>query len=467
MGFWGQLRRHGMTGRGDAIVKDGPALDWAGLLARVEREAAALQAAGLRAGMHVGITIPDEIEHFVASLALLRLGAWQVALATHDTAAEREAIAARAGVSHVLLGPQGEPAAVGPGALSWPLPAGDVAAPASDAGGVLLRTSGTTGTMNIVPLSGDALLVQAARHPEYAGGRLLRPASIEHNNSKRHRLYCAAMGGTNVFLPAGQVDLADYCRRLGVTALDLALMQAADLQGQPFDCEVRVSGSSVPHDLRQRLLATAAPKLVVRYGATEVGTIAVAGPAAHAGEGSVGRVVAGIELEIVDADGWALPHGESGQIRLRGEGIAAFYLDAPEQSAARFREGWFWPGDIGALAADGTLRVLGRADDMINLNGINIFPSEIERVLESHPEIGAAAALGLPSPVHGQIPVAAVELKPGRTALAQELQAFARERLALRAPRRILIVEALPRNSQGKIVRRELAAKFHILGSTR
>jgi acyl-coenzyme A synthetase/AMP-(fatty) acid ligase len=122
---------------------------------------------------------------------------------------------------------------------------------------------------------------------------------------------------------------------------------------------------------------------------------------------------------------------------------------------------------MGSLDADGRLTVHGRADDMINLNGVNIFPAEIEQVLEAHPAVEAAAALPLASGVHGQIPVAAVELRPGGVASERELVAYAREHLALRAPRRIVILDRLPRNDQGKILRRQIAEQFANGGSMR
>ncbi|WP_423067603.1 class I adenylate-forming enzyme family protein [Devosia sp. CN2-171] len=463
MGFVARLREHGARAGRAAIVADGKSLDWPALVVRVGRETAALRAAGIGPGTTVGISIADEVEHFVASLALIGAGAWQIALATHDTEQEREEVADRARVTHVLLGQQGEPRTGSGPHLSWPLDPG-VDIPDGPEGGVFLRTSGTTGSSNIVPLTAADLLVQAARNLEYADGRLLRPASIEHNNSKRHRLYCAAMGGTNIFRPEGKYDVAEFCRRSNVTTLDLALMQAADLASMPRSglegVDVRVSGSAIPYGVRAKIEQNLTRRLYVRYGSTESGTVSVAGPGEHDDTESVGRVVAGLELEIVDGDGRPLPRGDAGQIRMRGEGIAPGYFEGPEQTAKRYRDGWYWPGDLGTFRPDGSLQILGRADDMINLNGINIFPSEIERVLEQHPDVRVAAALPLSSAVHGQIPVAAVELHEGGLVTDRELVAYAREHLALRAPRRIIILGKLPRNSQGKILRREIVAAF-------
>jgi acyl-coenzyme A synthetase/AMP-(fatty) acid ligase len=97
---------------------------------------------------------------------------------------------------------------------------------------------------------------------------------------------------------------------------------------------------------------------------------------------------------------------------------------------------------------------------MMILDGIHIFPAEIEALLEAHPAVAQAAALPVRSAAHGEIPVAAVELRPGATATGSDLLAHARARLGLRAPRRVLVLEALPRNPQGKVIRSELAARF-------
>jgi long-chain acyl-CoA synthetase len=140
--------------------------------------------------------------------------------------------------------------------------------------------------------------------------------------------------------------------------------------------------------------------------------------------------------------------------------MARGYLNAPAETARRFVDGWFLPGDIGRFRADGQLIVEGRSDDMMILNGMNIFPKEIERILELHPAVRAAAALALHSPVHGQIPVAAVELESAQTMEAIDLEKYAREQLGLRAPRRIVILPTLPRAAEGKLHRRALLALF-------
>lgn len=471
MSFLAQLHHHVDSASSPAIVTDGGELGYPALLDRVLQAAASLQAAGISPGMRVGLLVADETEHLVASLALLAVGAEHITLATHDSASLRTTIARRVGAGTVVSA-GGHELPEGVRNIPWPLaPVPAACAPAPD-GKVLLKTSGTTGDMNIVAFTGAMIAAQAGRHPEYAGERLLRLAAIEHNNSKRHRLYCVWQGGTNVFRPADAFDIPAFCLRHHVTCLDISRMHAADLaahgDGEALaGVRLRTGGSAVPIDVRRAIEARVTRQLYVRYAATECGAIAMAGPGEHDDDESVGRPLPGVELQIVDDNDEAVAAGEAGHIRLRAPGMAAGYLDGAEQTAERFRGGWFRPGDMGVLRPDGHLVVKGRRDDMMILNGLNIFPAEIERVLERHPDVTVAAALPLDSRVHGQIPVAAVELRGGARATPAELQAYAREHLALRAPRRIVVMAALPRNSQGKIVRRELLPLFRIIGTSR
>ncbi len=442
---------------------------YATLLSRVEAARGALWRQGIGQGAVVGLALDDEAEHLVATLALLAAGARQIVLATHDPPAVHQQLVARVGVTHVLARPG---AALPPGVarVDWPCADGladaerEAVAPVPAAGLLLLKTSGTTGSMNLVAFDEGQIAAQAARHADYRDERLLRLASIEHNNSKRHRLYCTWAGGTNVFRPA-HVDAIDFALSQRVSCLDISRMHAADLADSPDAhrlgaLKLRTGGSAVPIALRRAILERGTRQLFVRYAATECGAIAMALPGDHDADETVGRPLPGVELQVLGPHGQALPAGETGEIRLRASGMATGYVDSPSQTAQRFRDGWFHPGDVGALRADGHLIVQGRRDDMIVLNGLNIFPAEIERVLERHPSVAEAAALPLPSAVHGQIPVAAVVLRPGQSVTANELRRFCHQHLGLRTPRRVLVVDRLPKNGQGKTLKRDLANAF-------
>lgn len=446
-----------------AIVTDSATLTYRDLFLAVKTSIAALGTLGLSSSDVVGVSLDDEVEHLIVSLAVMGIGATHITLATHDPPQVRAGIAARASVTRTISGQVSEMfdrSRLASAEASEHMEIAD-----GPSATLYLRTSGTTGDLNIVPFSETQIGDQAQRHMEYAEERLLRLASIEHNNSKRHRLYCVWAGGTNVFRPKGAFNLIAFVLAHGVTCLDISRMHASDiatLEGAErlSSVKLRTGGSAVPYAVRRKIEQNVTRNLYVRYAATECGAISMARPGQHDEAEPVGVPLDGVELAIVDDKGNPLPRGHSGQIRLRAAGAATSYLNSPEDSAKRFKGGWFYPGDIGCIREDGQLIIQGRRDDMIVLNGLNIFPAEIERVLESHPDVSCAAAVGLPSQIHGRIPVVALELKAGVTISTAELRDFARKALGLKAPRRILVLERLPRNAQGKILRKEIVPLF-------
>jgi acyl-CoA synthetase (AMP-forming)/AMP-acid ligase II len=163
-------------------------------------------------------------------------------------------------------------------------------------------------------------------------------------------------------------------------------------------------------------------------------------------------------LEIVGPDGEQVGPGEIGQIRVRKDGVPNGYVAEPG-TTSNFHEGWFYPRDLVSLRPGEPLIFHGRADDVMILNGINIFPSAIEDTLESHPDVKEAVAYAIKSRVHGEIPVAAVVLNDvsERRDVAYLLN-HCRQTLGIRAPRQIVVVERIPRNPAGKPLRRELSA---------
>jgi acyl-coenzyme A synthetase/AMP-(fatty) acid ligase len=223
---------------------------------------------------------------------------------------------------------------------------------------------------------------------------------------------------------------------------------------------IRPGGAEVPSQLRQSFLNNVSQSLYVRYATTETGAIAMATPSHHDEDATSGYPLDDVEIQVVDHEEKILPKGEVGEIRVSAPGMATAYYDSVAQTQLRFRGGWFYPNDMGYIRDDGQLVIKGRKDDMINLNGINIFPVDIERVLESHPEVKRAVALGIGSSIHGQIPVAVVELIDVNGVTDVALQDFARAHLALRYPRRIKFVENMPINHQGKILRHEIKKLF-------
>lgn len=450
----------------EALVTFDRRLTYGELMGMVDARAAALRSILPDNGDVVGLSVRDEIENLIACLALLAAGRRQMTLPSFDPPDARRKVAAAAGVS-LVLGDDANSALPGLPHLTWseiePVPSASLSRPPM--GSLLLRTSGSTGDSKLIEFDEAQLALHLRDVSHYAGRRYFRLASVEHGISLRQRLLCLFAGGTNVFRFPGELDLARLRARLGFDIIELSLMHAEDLirrsdRSAMSGVTIRMTGSAVSYRMRQQLQERVSRDLYVRYGASECGTISMAGPSEHDADEVAGLLSPGVEVEVLDESGRPVAVGTRGQIRIRSPGMATGYLNAPAETAKRFVGGWFVPGDVAWLRADGQLVIAGRADDMMILNGMNIFPNEIERALEQHPAVRAAAALSLDSPVHGQIPVAAVQLEPDASVDALALQDYAREQLGLRAPRRIIVVPSLPRTSDGKLHHRALLESF-------
>jgi acyl-CoA synthetase (AMP-forming)/AMP-acid ligase II len=169
-----------------------------------------------------------------------------------------------------------------------------------------------------------------------------------------------------------------------------------------------------------------------------------------------------VEIRIVGKNGQPLPTDEIGEIFAKGARImSGYWRDDKKTAQVKTKDGWLRTGDTGWLDADGYVFLAGRGDDMIIRGGENISPEEIEDVLHSHPDIEETAVIGVPDPEWGQEPCAVVVLKKGKTTGAEEIMEYCRSRLAgFKRPRQVFFVESLPRNSMGKVLKKELRNKY-------
>jgi long-chain acyl-CoA synthetase len=173
--------------------------------------------------------------------------------------------------------------------------------------------------------------------------------------------------------------------------------------------------------------------------------------------GSVGLPVPGVEMRIAGPDGASLPDGEHGEVCVRGPNVMKGYWGLPQETRASFFGDWFRTGDLGYRDGDGYFFLVDRIKDLIITNGMNVYPRVIEEVLYRHPSVAEAAVVAEPHPLHGEIPIAFVVPQPGMTADPGELKAWCKDHLGRHEiPRRILIRESLPKNTVGKILKREL-----------
>jgi acyl-CoA synthetase (AMP-forming)/AMP-acid ligase II len=220
------------------------------------------------------------------------------------------------------------------------------------------------------------------------------------------------------------------------------------------------SGAPLAAEERAAISARLCPNFFEYYASTEGGGVSLLTPEDQAAHGqSVGRPVFGVEVNIVDEQDRALASGKVGILRYRGPGVAPGYYRDEEASAEAFRDGWFYPGDLAMLDAQGFVTLKGRRKDMIIRAGINIYPAEIEAMLLSHPEVVDAAVVGRPSREFGEEVAAFVRLR--RPVADGELLAWCADRLApYKRPREILAIDDLPRNSAGKVLKAALVARL-------
>jgi acyl-CoA synthetase (AMP-forming)/AMP-acid ligase II len=180
-----------------------------------------------------------------------------------------------------------------------------------------------------------------------------------------------------------------------------------------------------------------------------------------------GRPHSGTEVRIVALDGGTAPAGESGLIEVRGPCVMKGYLDDPEQTAATVSaDGWLTTGDRGHLDADGNLVYEGRAKDMLRVGGENVAPAEIEAVLLAHPELAAAAVVGVPHDRLVEVPAAFVVPHPGRAVSPEQVTEHVAQALAPhKVPRLVIVTDELPMTGSGKVRKHQLAerARTHVV----
>ena len=220
-----------------------------------------------------------------------------------------------------------------------------------------------------------------------------------------------------------------------------------------------VSGAApCPWDLAEEWRARTGTRIVRGYGSTELFrpiSFLADDPTEH--PECVGRPIPGVEIRVVDAAGRALAAGEIGELLIRTPAVMDGYLGSEAETRSVLVDGWFKTGDLARVTPDGYVTIVGRERERIKRGGYSIFPAEVESVLLAHPDVAEAAVVGVPDTTLGEEVAAFVALRPGVKAGTDELIAWCRERLAaFKYPRRVTIVEALPRSSTGKVLKARL-----------
>lgn len=330
----------------------------------------------------------------------------------------------------------------------------------------IASTSGTTGTSKRVSISHEKSLyrVDVGRDPRLGPAM---PIAIVHigpwSGVGFFGVLRTLLAGGTLVLARKADDVLHAIARHGVNFVLLApatlaaIVEAIPAGGDPplGHGWVDVTGSFLPQPLYEQARSRLCPNIVTSYGSTEAGAVASARRSDLEGHpGAVGYVNAGIEAEAVGDDGSPLPPGEVGRIRIRGGTCVDGYDGDAEATAQAFRDGWFYPGDLGSVSADRLLSIFGRTSDLINIGGNKISPTVIENALLAVPGVADAAAFGVPD-AHGLPAIWAALVVRGALAKT-ELEGVCRG-LGYAAPKRVIRMEALPRNENGKVLRDELA----------
>ncbi len=217
------------------------------------------------------------------------------------------------------------------------------------------------------------------------------------------------------------------------------------------------AGAALPVDIIERFQKHYGMNIVDFWGLTEASCHVTCQSVNGAGKrGSVGKALPGWELKIVDDNGRELPPHHSGEIIVRGPLMTRYY-NRPEATAKALTNGWLHTGDLGMVDEDGEVFLTGIKKDMINSKGQNIYPSDIETILHTHPKVAEVAVVGASDEARGHVVKAIVQLKAGEVATEQEIKRFCLERLAnYKVPKQVIFTDSLPKTATGEINKEEL-----------
>ena len=338
------------------------------------------------------------------------------------------------------------------------------------AAALILYTSGSTGRPKGAVLSHAALeaAIESWAGPVMAltpDDVVLATLPLAHSFGLNGALLAPLLVGATVALverfAPDRVVAAVHRHRVtvfpGVATMFRRLMDAPELAAADFgSVRIAVSGAApCPWELAERWRGRTGIRIVRGYGMTELFR-PISYQAADPTESpdSIGWPVPGVEIRVVDDAGRGVGAGEAGELWIRSPSAMDAYINAPDETREVLVEGWFRTGDLATVSTHGLVTIVGRKRERILRGGYSVFPPEVEAVLLTHPAVAEAAVLGMPHPELGEDVAAFVALRPGATANADELIAHCRDRLAaFKYPRRVTVLDALPRAATGKILK--------------
>ncbi|TQE32146.1 long-chain fatty acid--CoA ligase [Streptomyces ipomoeae] len=465
-------------------------ISYAELDERSARVAALLRAEGVRPGDRVALMLPNVPEFVVLYYGALRAGAILVPLNPllkeretayhltdsgavllfewHQAPGEGAQGAAAAGVRHRVV----EPASFA-AVLAGYEPLTEVARTADDDVAVLLYTSGTTGKPK-----GASLTHGGLRHNTVVNEVHIQRMTPEdvvvgclplfHIFGQVCSMSVAVRSGASLILVPRfdpQTVLEAVARDRATVFGGVPTMYAALLQ-HPTDTDVSTlricvsGGASLPVEVLRGFEERFGCPVLEGFGMSETSPVVTFNHLDRPRKaGSIGTPIQDVEVRLLDDEGRDVGPGEIGELAVRGPNLMKGYWNRPGETAIAIPDGWLRTGDLARRDADGYLYIVDRKKDMIIRGGYNVYPREIEEVLHEHPAVALAAVVGVPHQELGEEVTAAVVLRPGGQATAEELRQHVKDRVAAyKYPRTVWLMDKLPMGPSGKILKREISA---------
>ncbi|MFW3171875.1 AMP-binding protein [Geodermatophilus sp. CPCC 206100] len=485
-------------GSAPAVVAGDERLTWAELDAQVDRAAAGYAARGLAAGERVAVQLPNGTDWLRATLGALRAGLVVVPVNTAYTDPELEHVLGDSGAALLVAGGDRPPVA---GVPVSPGPPADDATPPEvpedpHRPAFLAYTSGTTGRPRGAILSTAALRANQEQclaltpPPVRPDDRVLLALPLFHVYGLNAGFGLVAATGAcavlvDSFDPAGSLALMaseEVTAVPGAPPMYQAWLAAADAAGSDVALRrafaaVRIATSGaapLPAEVWTAMRERAAVTVWEGYGLTEACPVVASTLAGgRAKPACIGRPLPGVELQLRDtaqrepreddgaSDGDGAEDGP-GEIWVRGPNLFSGYW--PNGAGGPDRDGWLATGDLAYPDEDGDLHLVDRRSDLILVSGFNVYPAEVERVLDLHPAVAESAVIAVPDPRTGSAVRAVVALQPGRSVTLEELRAHAAASLArYKVPTSVHVLDTLPHSLTGKVSR----ARLRELGLTR
>ena len=473
-----------------AVRVDNAAMTYRALDDASARVAGLLHERGLKPGDRIGIMMPNVAEVPVVYYGVLRAGgvvvpmnpllkAREVAYYLGDSGAglvfawHSFADQARGGADQVSAESIVVDGDSFPGLLAAATPDFRVVDRGDEDTAVILYTSGTTGHPKGAELThGNLISNTDVTRTDIVGARpddvIFGGLPLFHVFGQTVALNVAvAAGACLTLLPRFDAEhalriIADH----GVTVFEGVPTMYVALLHQPNRADYDTStlrmcisgGAALPVEVLRGFEEAYGVSVLEGYGLSETSPVASFNhPNREHKPGSIGTPIRDVEIRLVDGEDHDVPHGEVGEIIIRGPNVMKGYWQRPEATAEAVRDGWFHTGDLARVDEEGFLFIVDRKKDLIIRGGYNVYPREIEEVLYEHPAVAEAAVIGLPHPALGEEVAAAVALKPGAAVTAAELRDYVKSQVAAyKYPRHVWIVDALPKGATGKIQKRDI-----------